>query len=238
MGHDDLPLAISQPYVYGGQLVIRAVAWRDLCNVGTFWGVDRQYSRPDANLYPSRRIRLTEPAARGNAVYKHDFRSGPTMRFENVSVLGLAHAEAPNRIPSADFERRLANTMERLGMPPGMLQGLAGIESRRWWDEGVMPSDAATMAAEKVIEQTGIDRGRIGVPSIHRSVVEPSPPAWYMESSGSPSCLNFDSECLSGLYECHGGRHDARARADWHALVVDGESSRFVQSRSAAARER
>ena len=75
------------------------------------------------------------------------------MKFSNVGIVGLAHVEAPNRVPSEQFEARLAPTFERLGIPPGMLVHVAGITARRWWDEGVQPSDAATLAARAVLEK-------------------------------------------------------------------------------------
>ena len=66
------------------------------------------------------------------------------MKFEHVSVLGLAHVDAPEVITSREIEMELSKTVERLGMPMGLLEHVAGIQERRWWPEGVMPSDAAT----------------------------------------------------------------------------------------------
>ena len=52
------------------------------------------------------------------------------MIFENVAVVGVAHVDAPELIESSEFEKRIAGTMERLGLPLGMLSQVAGIESR------------------------------------------------------------------------------------------------------------
>ena len=66
--------------------------------------------------------------------------------FSQVSIKSLAHADAPHRISSAAIEDRLAPVFDRLGMRRGVLEQVAGIKARRFWDEGVMPSDAATIA--------------------------------------------------------------------------------------------
>ena len=70
------------------------------------------------------------------------------MRFENVSVVSLAHVEGPIRMPSSEIEARIKPTMDRLGIGPGLLQGLAGIHERRVWNDTVQPSECATEAAQ------------------------------------------------------------------------------------------
>ena len=80
------------------------------------------------------------------------------MLLTNVAIAGLAHIEPPERMMSDEFERRLAPTMERLGLPPAMLQNVAGISERRWGGEKTQPSDIAAAAAEKVLAETGIPR--------------------------------------------------------------------------------
>ena len=70
------------------------------------------------------------------------------MNFENVSVLSVAHVDAPHRITSEEIEKQLAPTMERLGIRPDLLRDLSGIMERRVWDEGMQPSQAAAMAGE------------------------------------------------------------------------------------------
>ena len=152
------------------------------------------------------------------------------MRFENVGLVGVAHVDAPNRIASSEFERRLGATMERLGLPPGMLENVAGIKERRWWDVGTMPSDAATMAAEAVIEKTGIDRDRIGVvinTSVCRDYIEPSTACLVHSKLKLPAhCLNFDlgNACLAFMNAMEvAGLMIERGQIEY-ALIVDGES--------------
>ena len=99
------------------------------------------------------------------------------MKYENVSVLSVAHVDAPHRITSQEIEQKLAPTMERLGIRPDLLRELSGIMERRVWDEGVMPSQVAAMAGEKAIEAAGIDRSKLGMlvnTSVCRDYLEPS----------------------------------------------------------------
>ena len=44
------------------------------------------------------------------------------MKFEHVSVLGLAHVDAPEVVTSKQIELELSKTVERLGMPMGLLE--------------------------------------------------------------------------------------------------------------------
>ena len=52
------------------------------------------------------------------------------MRFENVSILSVAHVDAPHRVASEEIEARLAPTLERLGMHSDLLRSLSGIMAR------------------------------------------------------------------------------------------------------------
>ena len=125
------------------------------------------------------------------------------MKFTEVSVVGIAHVDAPIVVSSAEFEKQLLPTAERIGIPPGMLEHVAGIHERRWWPEDMMPSDAAVLAAEKLFEETGIDRSRVGIvmnTSVCRDFIEPSTAAIVHSKLGLPGhCLNMDigNACLA-----------------------------------------
>ena len=49
------------------------------------------------------------------------------MKFDNVSIVGVAYVDAPHRIPSEDLDGRLAQTYKRLGMPARLLESLTGV---------------------------------------------------------------------------------------------------------------
>jgi len=121
--------------------------------------------------------------------------------------------------------------MNRLGMHPNLIEKISGIESRRFWEEGTQPSDAATLAAAKAIEEAGIDRDRIGVlinTSVCRDYLEPSTACMVHGNLGlGERCLNFDvgNACLAFLNGMDiAARMIERGDVDY-ALVVDGETS-------------
>lgn len=156
------------------------------------------------------------------------------MSFQNVSIVGLAHVDAPHRIPSVDLERRLGPAAERLGMRSDLLTLLTGIQARRFWDEATQPSDAATKAARKAIEQAGISHSQIGVlvnTSVCRDFIEPSTACLVHGNLGlSESCQNFDvgNACLAFLDGIRIAGHMIERGEIDYGLVVDGESARFV----------
>ncbi len=156
------------------------------------------------------------------------------MHFKNVVIQSLAAVEAPIRVTSADICKRLAPTMKRLGIRDNLLEEVSGIEARHVWKEGTQPSDAATLAAEKALEDSGIDRERIGViinTSVSRDYLEPSTACIVHGNLGlAPHCLNFDvgNACLAFLNGMDiAARMIERAEVEY-ALVVDGETSRPI----------
>jgi 3-oxoacyl-[acyl-carrier-protein] synthase III len=162
------------------------------------------------------------------------------MRFENVSIVSVAHVDAPHRIPSADIEAELAPTLDRLGMPRDVLQSLTGVRARRFWDPGFLPSQAATLAAERVLAQAGVDRAKIGIlinTSVCRDYVEPSVACFVHDSLRLGSgCMNFDlaNACLGFLDGMQVvGNMIERGQVDY-GLVVDGEGSRHVVEQTIA----
>ena len=99
------------------------------------------------------------------------------MLFENVCIEGLGYHLPENRITSSELETRLAPLYERLKLPLGRLQLMSGIEERRFWDEGVFPSEVATIAGKKAIESSDIEAKDIGClisASVCRDFLEPS----------------------------------------------------------------
>jgi len=116
-------------------------------------------------------------------------------------------------------------------MPANIIEDKTGITARRVWENGTLPSDAATLAAEKVLGHTNIDRSDIGLiinTSVCRDYLEPSTACIVHGNLGlSSECLNFDvgNACLGFM---NGMDIAARMieRGDIaHALIVDGETS-------------
>lgn len=156
------------------------------------------------------------------------------MKYHNISIISVSSIDAPHKITSESLEKELAETNNRLSIPPKLLQNLSGIMERRFWDEGVAPSEVATEAAEKAILKAGIDRKKIGVlinTSVCRDYVEPSTACLVHGKLGLPSdCINFDisNACLgfiNGLDFV--SMMIERGEIDY-GLIVDGEGSRYT----------
>jgi 3-oxoacyl-[acyl-carrier-protein] synthase-3 len=156
------------------------------------------------------------------------------MPFSRVSIVSVAALDAPHRVPSSVLEEMLAPLFRRLSMPKGVIASLSGILERRFWDEGVVPSDVAARAGREALERAGVPRERIGAlisTSVCRDYVEPSVACLVHRTLGLPSeCINFDlgNACLgfvngmdfvAGMIE--------RGEIEY-GLVVDGEGSRYA----------
>ncbi len=156
------------------------------------------------------------------------------MEFQNVSIIGLAHVDAPQRVTSSELEEQLSPLLKRIQARTDIIQSLTGILARRFWEPGRQPSEAATMAAEKAILNAGIDRSQLGIllnTSVCRDYIEPSVACLVHGNLGlSSECMNFDvgNACLAFLngMEIIGNMIE-RGQVDY-GIVVDGEGSRFV----------
>ncbi|MGB0619258.1 MAG: 3-oxoacyl-ACP synthase III [Myxococcota bacterium] len=156
------------------------------------------------------------------------------MNFENLSILSVRHVDAPHVVTSAEIQTELGETMNRLGLPPNLLEGVAGIHERRFWDEDTKPSDAATMAAVAALDDAELDRGRLGVlinTSVCNDFIEPSTACLVHGNLKLPdTCMNFDvgNACLAFFNGMEiVGNMIERGQVDY-GMVVDGESSRFL----------
>lgn len=160
----------------------------------------------------------------GNAIF----------RYSDTTILSVCGVDAPRIVTSAEFDDRLAGTYERVGLRPGLLQGLAGITERRWWPEDVGFSDAAAMAGAKALAEAGVDPARVGLlidTSVARAHLEPSAAVAVHAALGLPTnCINFDlaNACLGFVngMQLAATMIDA-GRVDY-ALVVDGEGTRHT----------
>lgn len=152
----------------------------------------------------------------------------------NVTIEAVAYELAPHRVTSAELEDQIAGTMARLNIPMGQIETMTGIRERRFWDATMMPSDAATMAARKVIAQAGIDPQDIGClinTSVSKDYLEPSVACFVHGNLGlSPSCINYDisNACLGFLNAMHTISMMIESGTIKYGLIVDGESSRYV----------
>ncbi|HKK51009.1 MAG TPA: 3-oxoacyl-ACP synthase III, partial [Myxococcota bacterium] len=156
------------------------------------------------------------------------------MNFENLSIVSVRHVDAPHVVTSSEIQAELSETMERLGLPANLLEGIAGIHERRFWNEQTEPSDAATLAAEVALEEADLDRSRLGMlinTSVCRDYIEPSTACLvHGNLKLSETCMNMDvgNACLAFLNGMEiVGNMIERGQIDY-GMVVDGESSRFL----------
>jgi len=59
------------------------------------------------------------------------------MLFNNVAIQSVVSVDPPNRVASTEIQERLQDTLQRLRVRGNPLIDLAGIEERRYWDDGM-----------------------------------------------------------------------------------------------------
>ena len=97
---------------------------------------------------------------------------------------------------------RLAPSLKRLKLSRKLLERVAGVVERRWWDAGTSFDDAAVEAGGKALAEAGIEPGQVGLlinTSVTRRNLEPSVAAKVHHGLGLPSsAMNFDvaNACL------------------------------------------
>ncbi len=154
------------------------------------------------------------------------------MFFKNVVIESLAYSLPEEVCTSHAIEKQLSPLYQRLKLPEGRLELMTGIQERRLWPKGTKPSEAASMAAKKALEQSKIKPEDIGFlvnASVCRDRLEPATAAYVHAALGlgqrmqimdlSNACLGFLNAMfiLANLIE--GGAIQA-------GLIVSGEDAR------------
>ena len=161
-----------------------------------------------------------------------------TYRYTDTAVLSVSVVDAPIVVTSTQIDEQLLDTYARVGLHPGMLEGLAGISERRWWTPDVSFADAASMAGAKALADAGVDPGAIGLlidTSVCRDDLEPSAAVDGQQQLGlGTACLNFDlgNACLGFVNGMQLAATLIDAGQIEYALVVDGEGSRQPQEQT------
>jgi 3-oxoacyl-[acyl-carrier-protein] synthase-3 len=160
------------------------------------------------------------------------------MLYQHVSIASVAHIDAPRTLTTAEINAWLKPTTDRLGIRADVLGDVAGIHARRLWEGDMQASEAATMAAEKAIAESGVPRERIGLlinTSVSRDFLEPSTASIVSGNLGlGENCMNFDvaNACLAFINGMDiASRMIERGDIDY-ALVVDGETSNLVYEKT------
>jgi len=156
------------------------------------------------------------------------------MRYKSVCIEAVSYQLPSTVVTTASLENALGPLYRRMGIAPGAIQSLTGIAARRFWDVGVQPSDAATMAAENALADAGFHRENVQILvscSVCKDYLEPSTASLVHGNLGlGQRCLNFDigNACLgfmTGMATVANMIELGQIKA---GLVVAGEGSRTV----------
>ncbi|PLC12550.1 3-oxoacyl-ACP synthase [Kocuria flava] len=155
-----------------------------------------------------------------------------TMRHRNAALLAITKVEADEVVPSSQADEVLAGTFERLRMPKGLLERLAGVKERREWAPGRHFTDGAVEAGQAALEQAGVRPEQVGLlinASVTRDGYEPAVSVSVHHRLGLPSsALNFDvtNACLGFVNGLTIAATMIDAGAIDYAVVVAGEDPR------------
>jgi len=125
--------------------------------------------------------------------------------FSHVCLHTFGYEIPPRVLTSDDIEKRLTPVYQRLKLPDGRLEMMSGIRERRLWEQGTRPSQAASLAARRTLEQAGIEPEQIQgllFTSVSRDMMEPATASFVHHNLGlSPKCLVLDisNACLGFL---------------------------------------
>jgi 3-oxoacyl-[acyl-carrier-protein] synthase-3 len=157
------------------------------------------------------------------------------MQYQHVCIEGMGHY-IPDHVVTSDWiEDQLGPLYRALRVSKGRIERLTKIRERRWFDEGVAVSDAATWAAERALEDAGVDRSEVQFlvnTSVCRDYIEPSTATIVHANLDLPAtAASFDlsNACLGFLNGMTVVANMIELRQIDTALVVSAESVREGQ---------
>lgn len=155
-------------------------------------------------------------------------------RFKHVCIESYAINTPPQELTTAALEDMVASVYERLGIPMGTLERLTGVANRYLWDKKERPSAVATVAAQKAIEQCGIDRKELRAVlscSVVRDYFEPATGTLIHRNLGldeNSIALDVSNACLgfsNGIFFLSNLIESGIVKA---GIVVSGENVRPI----------
>jgi 3-oxoacyl-[acyl-carrier-protein] synthase-3 len=153
-------------------------------------------------------------------------------RSSNTTMLSITGIEAPVVVTSADIDAMMSDTLQRLKLRPGLLQRVAGVRERRWYEEGASLGVVTAEAGSKALSEAGIDVSDVGLlinTSVSREHLEPAVSVQVHDAMGLPSsAMNFDitNACLgfvNGIQAASAMIDSGQVR---YAVVVGAEDTR------------
>ena len=124
------------------------------------------------------------------------------MRYQNVYIEGMGYEIPSNVVTTEAIDSQLAPVYSKLGMQPGSLEVMTGLRERRFWDDGTRPSEAATKAAVKALNNASMVPDQIGALlncSVCRDYLEPATAtviARRLEISPDTILFDVSNACL------------------------------------------
>jgi len=124
------------------------------------------------------------------------------MLYKNVRIEAFGYELPPCIVTSLSLEERLAPVYNRLNLAFGRLEMMSGIRERRFWNNGMPPSQTSTMATEKAIINSKIDKGDIECilhTSLSRDFLEPATAFLIHDSLGlsvTATLFDISNACL------------------------------------------
>jgi len=154
------------------------------------------------------------------------------VRYADVAIEAMGFVLPPHVIPSDQLEEGIRPLLDRVGLPPGQIVKLSGVNERRWWDPGTQPSTVGAMAGEKALQNAGVDRQQVDVlinTSVSRDYLEPATAAMvggHMRLPHSTFCFDVTNACLGFLNGLMVGANMIELGQADYVLVVNGECTR------------
>jgi len=154
--------------------------------------------------------------------------------YKNVCIEAFGYQLPPHVVTSLSLEERLAPVYERLRLPYGRLELMTGIRERRFWGEGMPPSEASAVAAERAIANSGIPKEEIECllhTSLSRDFLEPATAFLVHDLVGLPptgTIFDISNACLgfvNGMVTLANMIELGQVKA---GIVVASESSRHI----------
>lgn len=152
--------------------------------------------------------------------------------YQRVRLEAFGYCLPEHVVPSTEIEEELDPVYRRFGLHQGRLELMSGIRERRFWDEGTLPSDAATRAGRLALERSQLGPGDIDClihTAVSRDCLEPATasvvhhnlrlPRRALMYDISNACLGF----LNGMVAIANMIEMGQIR---RGLVVAGESGR------------
>ncbi len=124
------------------------------------------------------------------------------MRYKKVCVESFGYEIPETVVSSRSLEERLAPIYQKLNLSYGRLELITGIRERRFWEDGITPSQASSIVAEQAIAKSGIDKGDIECllhTSVSRDFFEPATASVVHDYLGLPctaTVFDISNACL------------------------------------------